>query len=137
MLRSIRERANDENETLAGLLRKCLLLGAETGSSSLRDWARLELNGYSDEATLPEYRRVSGVPMTMDSISGNNWATGQTVTRSQLPLAAREYVSEFVFLTQPVEELERLAQEKTLHFKLAVWPQPKQCGIGRSVLSNR
>lgn len=117
LLRSIRERAIDENETLAGLLRKCLLLGAETGSSSLRDWARLELNGYSDEATLPEYRRVSGVPMTMDSISGNNWATGQTVTRSQLPLAAREYVSEFVFLTQPVEELERLAQEKSLHFK--------------------
>lgn len=117
LLRSLRERALDESETLAGLLRKCLLLGAETGSSSLRDWARLELNGYTDEATLPEYRKISGVPMTMDSMSGNTWATGQTVTRSQLPVAAREYVSEFLFLTQPMEELERLAQEKTLHFK--------------------
>ncbi|MBM7025313.1 hypothetical protein [Clavibacter zhangzhiyongii] len=35
----------------------------------------------------------------------------------QVPTAAREYVSEFLFLTQPVEELEHLAQETTLYFK--------------------
>ncbi|WP_458117282.1 AbiTii domain-containing protein [Arthrobacter sp. D2-10] len=117
LLRSLRERALDESETLAGLLRKCLLLGAETGSSSLRDWARHELNGYTDEALLPEYRKIPNVPMVMDSMSGNTWMTGQTVTRSQLPAAARQYVSEVLFLTQPVEEFERLAREKALHFK--------------------
>lgn len=117
LLQSLRARALDESETLAGLLRKCLLLGAETGSSSLRDWARLELNGYDGETPVPEYRQLAGAPMTMDSMSGNTWTTGQTISRSQIPTAAREYAPEFIFLTQPVEELERLAQEKSLHFK--------------------
>lgn len=31
LLRSLREHMLDESEPLAGLLRKCLLLGAETG----------------------------------------------------------------------------------------------------------
>lgn len=117
LLRSIRDHVLDENEPLAGLLRKCLLLGAETGSISLRDWARLELNGYEADAALPEYRRVAGVPMTMDSMSGNTWATGQTLTQAEMPPAARQYLSEFLNLTQPVEELARLAAEKSLHFK--------------------
>ncbi|MCJ0700240.1 hypothetical protein FRIG_03675 [Frigoribacterium faeni] len=140
LLQSLRERALDENETLAGLLRKCLLLGAETGSSSLRDWARLELNGYDEEASVPEYRRLAGAHMTMDSISGNTWMTGQTVSRSQIPTAAREYAPELIFLTQPVEEIERLAQEKSLHFKpggLAVaqsmWNQ--ELGPFRSIIN--
>lgn len=117
LLRSLRERALDESESLAGLLRKCLLLGAETGSTALRDWARLELNGYTDEETIPDYRKVPGVPMLVDSTSGNRWAKGQTFTRWQLPAAAREYVPELLFLTQPVEELERLAQEESVRFK--------------------
>lgn len=119
LLQSLRERALDETEPLAGLLRKCLMLGAETGSTSLREWARRELNGYTEEGSIPEYRKIPGVPMSVDSISGNTWARGQTFTRWQLPAAAQEYVTEFLFLTQPVEELERLAQEKTLHFKPA------------------
>jgi hypothetical protein len=43
LLRSLRERLLDESEPLAGLLLACLLLGAETGSESLRKWARSEL----------------------------------------------------------------------------------------------
>ncbi|QHF21162.1 hypothetical protein GTU71_10185 [Rathayibacter sp. VKM Ac-2762] len=119
LLRSLRERALDEGEPLAGLLRKCLLLGAETGSRSLRDWARLELNGYPDDLSLPEYRKVPGAPMTMDSISGNTWTTGQTVTRFDVPAAAREYVTEYLLLMQPVEELEQLAGNKSVQFKPA------------------
>jgi hypothetical protein len=119
LLRSLRERVLDEGEPLAGLLRKCLLLGAETGSVSLRDWARLELNGYVDESSLPDYRKISGVPMSMDSMSGNTWATGQTITRMQLPASTWQYVPEYLFLTQPIEEIGRLAQEKTLRFKPA------------------
>jgi hypothetical protein len=67
LLRSLREHVLDESEPLAGLLRKCLLLGAETGSDALRDWARKELNGYDVEDDLPEYRRLAGVPISMDS----------------------------------------------------------------------
>jgi hypothetical protein len=116
LLRSLRERMLDESEPLAGLLRKCLLLGAETGSVSLREWARYELNGYGDEDEVPEYRRLSGVPISMDSISGNTWATGQTISRFQLPQEAWDYVPETMPFKQPVEELERMTAQKSLSF---------------------
>lgn len=106
----------DESEPLAGLLRKCLLLGAETGSDSLREWARKELNGYGDGDEVPDYRKVNGVPISMDSISGNTWAKGQIIDRHQLPQKAREYVPESFSIKQPVEEMEKLAGQKSLSF---------------------
>lgn len=107
----------DEAEPLAGLLRKCLLLGAETGSDALRDWARKELNGYDVEDDVPEYRRLTGVPISMDSMSGNTWATGQIINRLQLPPEAQEYVSETIPMRQPIEELEKLAGQENLSFQ--------------------
>ncbi len=74
----------DESEPLAGLLRKCPLLGAETGSDALRDWARRELNGYAEE-DVPNYRKLQNVPISMTSISGNTWTKGQVIDRLQLP----------------------------------------------------
>lgn len=117
LLRSLREVMLDETEPLAGLLRKCLLLGAETGSESLRTWARAELKGYPPEGDdVPAYRKLHGVPMVMDSMSGNTWAKGQNLARLQVPAKAREYVPEFISFVQPVEELAQLAQQKHLNF---------------------
>lgn len=116
LLRSIRERLLDESEPLAGLLRKCLLLGAETGSDALRQWARRELNGYDGEEGVPEYRKLSGVPISMDSISGNTLAKNQIVDRLNLPQESLEFVPEAIAMRQPIEELEALAKEKRLSF---------------------
>lgn len=116
LLRSLRQHLLDESEPLAGLLRKCLLLGAETGSNSLREWARKELNGYGDEDEVPEYRKVQSVPISMDSMSGNMWTKNQIITRHQLPQAAWEYVPEEFPFKQPIEELEQLAAKGGLSF---------------------
>lgn len=64
LLRSLRHHMLDESEPLAGLLRKCLMLGAETGSDSLRQWARRELNGYGAEDKLPTYRKLGFPPLS-------------------------------------------------------------------------
>jgi len=112
----LRETLLDESEPLAGLLRKCLLLGAETGSEALRDWARKELNGYGDEDDVPTYRKVRGMPMAMDSISGNTWARNQIIDRHQLPPDAWKYVPDEFPFKQPIEELEQLAGRKQLSF---------------------
>lgn len=116
LLRSLREVLLDESQPLAGLLRKCLLLGAETGSDSLREWARNELNGYGDADQVPDYRMIHGVPISVDSTSGNYWTKGQIIDRFQLPQRAWEYVPEEFPFRQPVEELERLAEQKRLSF---------------------
>ena len=104
----------DESEPVAGLLRKCLVLGAETGSQQLREWARAELNGYSSDDVLPAYRKLFGPPLVMDSMSGNTWATGQTVTRLEVPASAREYVLEFISFVQPIEELQQMSSSRSL-----------------------
>lgn len=116
LLRSIRAVMLDEAEPLARLLRKCLLLGAETGSASLREWARRELNGYEGVEEVPDYRKVHDVPISMDSVSGNFWSKGQIISRMNLPQRAWEYVPEEFPFRQPVEELEQLAATKRLSF---------------------
>lgn len=116
LLQSLRERILDEDEPLAGLLRKCLALGMETNSSSLRDWARSELLGYSDDSELPDYRKTPLPPIKMDSVSGNRTITGQIITRLQIPPEAREYVAEEFHFRQPVEELEELSKQESLSF---------------------
>jgi hypothetical protein len=97
-------------------LRKCLLLGAETGSESLRQWARYELNGYDEDVDVPTYRLLPSLPIKVDSISGNTWAKGQIFDRVQLPLEAQKGVPESFPLRQPVEELESLAGKSSLSF---------------------
>lgn len=117
LLQALRARILDESEPLAGLLRKCLLLGAETGSEALREWARRELNGYDSDEDVPEYRKVRGVPISFSSISGTYWTKGQTIDRLQLPSETWEYVPEVFPFKQPVEELERYASEESLRFR--------------------
>ena len=116
LLRSIRDLMLDEREPLPGLLRKCLLLGAETGSKALRDWARSELNGYDDEARVPNYRVVHSVPISMDSMSGPTWMTGRIIDRHALPQESWQYVPEELMLRQPIEELQELSTQKRVKF---------------------
>ncbi|GAA4691993.1 hypothetical protein GCM10025781_06500 [Kocuria gwangalliensis] len=116
LLSSLRDRVLDESEPLAGLLRKCLLLGAETGSESLRQWARYELSGYDEDVDVPSYRLLPPLPIKVNSISGNTVVTGQTLNRLQLPAEALEGVPESFPLRQPVEELESLTGRSSISF---------------------
>lgn len=130
LLRSLRDHLLDESEPVAGLLRKCLLLGAETGSQALREWARQELRGYDDHDDVPEYRKARDISMLMNSISGNTTVSNQPVDRLQVPPDARKYISEETEFRQPVEELEKLASQESVAFTspgltaaIAVWNQ--------------
>ncbi|UFU05496.1 hypothetical protein [Ruania halotolerans] len=116
LLQSLRARVIDESESLAGLLRKCLMLGAETGSDALQAWARYELQGYGADVDVPEYRLLQSPPIKVDSMSGAKWVTDQPFDRLQLPLEAREYVPERLPFRQPIDELEDLAGSSTLTF---------------------
>ncbi|WP_396659179.1 hypothetical protein [Microbacterium oxydans] len=116
LLTSLRNHMLDESEPLAGLLRKCLMLGAETGSDSLRQWARKELNGYTSDDELPGYRKLPLPTVSADTMSGNTWAKNMTYSVLQLPSKAREVLGDDFPLYQPVEELEQLATHKSLSF---------------------
>ncbi|MGB7447584.1 MAG: hypothetical protein WA892_00490 [Ornithinimicrobium sp.] len=115
LLQSLRARLLDESEPLAGLLRICLMLGAETRSEALREWARLELGGYSDSNTVPSYRELGAV-ILYDSISGNTWATGLSINPLQLPGDAHDDLPAELTFAQPIEELEQLSKKESMSF---------------------
>lgn len=117
VLQSLRARVLDETEPIAGLLRKCLILGADTGSDALRDWARLELNGYGDNDEVPSYRRFPNPTIMYDSMSGNTWMTNGTIDALQLPAEAREDMPDHLACKQPIEELEELAKRESVSMR--------------------
>ena len=84
------------------------MLGAVTESDELRRWAGRELRGYGDEEPVPEYRRLA-LPLFIDSVSGNFWATGQSISPHQIPAKYREWLPDRVEFKQSVEELEKMS----------------------------
>lgn len=96
---------------VAGILRKCMVLGGESGSEALRDWARRrELQGYPDIEDLPRYRLIPA-PLLIDGIAGYNHVTRQPISPAALPDVAQEFISEEVPLTEGVASLESLAMK--------------------------
>jgi hypothetical protein len=61
LLREIQRDAVDGNFDLSTLLRKCVVLAARLGHQPLNNWAQWELNGYSEERDVPNYRILKGV----------------------------------------------------------------------------
>lgn len=116
LLSSLRAHVLDESEPLGGLLRKCLLLGAETGSEPLRQWARKELTGYDEADDVPSYRKLPTPPIRADTLSGNTWATNMSYSLIDLPTAAREHIRDGLPLHHPIEELERIALQESISF---------------------
>jgi hypothetical protein len=108
ILKELREQVLDESQSLVGLLRKCLALGAVTGSEELRTWATSELKGYPDDAIVPEYRQLRA-PLFVDTMSGYTHTTGQQIDRIQVPEDFRKYVPEKLHLKQPIQDLAEMA----------------------------
>lgn len=58
LLKEIEDSAVDGTTDISVLLRKCKVLAARLGSAELGDWVDRELNGYGNEAPLPDYRII-------------------------------------------------------------------------------
>ena len=115
ILRDLREQVLDESQSLPGLLRKCLALGAITGSDQLRAWATNELKGYPTDVPLPPYRELVA-PMFIDRRGGVEYARGMQINHLHIPSDLRQYVPETVDFRQSVDELAALANStETAH----------------------
>ncbi|MCP2317943.1 hypothetical protein APR12_003296 [Nocardia amikacinitolerans] len=115
LLRNLRERVLDESESLAGLLRTCLALGAVTRSEVLRSWASSELKGYEGRAEVPDYRKLR-LPLYLDSMSISQvYVPGQSVSRYMAPADAQDLIPELVSFRAPIEDLAGMADSKETH----------------------
>ena len=56
LLRDIQQAAVDSDTDITELLRKCKILAARLGNEEFKQWVDNELNGYSTDDSLPQYR---------------------------------------------------------------------------------
>lgn len=56
----LQELASDERCSVAGLLRKALLVATKLNLDHAQEWIRHELNGYDDPKQIPTYRQIVG-----------------------------------------------------------------------------
>lgn len=98
------------NDPVALTLRKVIVLGGRAGSSTLREWAALELNGYDTLDATPSYRRISA-PIMVDVQLGNHWRTGQTISPSIIPEFARELFESGPVLFDGIGSIEAMAAD--------------------------
>lgn len=109
LLHQIESGALNNKTDLADLLRKCIALGGQAGSTELRDWARRELDGYrgvGDE--LPTYRRITA-PLLVDGIRDNWQFTRKQISTLELPDFATNAFTGGMAITFGVGELQRIA----------------------------
>jgi hypothetical protein len=117
-LRNLRNRVLDEEAAVAGLLRTCVMLGSHTGSDKLKKWAQAELHGYSDDAELPDYRKLL-LPLYMNSQGGPNFRRGEPISVFHLPEDMQEAVSGPLQFRNPIHELAELADSADSSFQLS------------------
>lgn len=109
LLDQVERGALNPRHDLSDLLRKVIALGGQAGSADLRDWARLELDGYAAEApeAVPAYRVVQA-PINANGSDGFRSFTSMMIGPFDLPDFTQEYFRGGLRLTMGVAELELL-----------------------------
>lgn len=101
----------DGTAPLTRMLQKCVLLANSIGSTDLRDWARLELDGYSGVADVPDCRKLHA-DLCLSAQSGPNTINRQTIDPASLPAKVRELgVGNDVVIRHGIAEIEHMAAQ--------------------------
>jgi hypothetical protein len=116
LLAQIEADVADDRVALSSLLQRCVALGRQSGSETMRDWARQELNGYVSTDAVPDYRHVPAALMAFITNSSGYNGRPQRFTDSVFPRQIQEIIREKVDLevaifTQGVGELESLVSQ--------------------------
>ncbi|MGC5225441.1 hypothetical protein ACPW96_22990 [Micromonospora sp. DT81.3] len=100
-----------DEKPLDTLLRKLILLGGNTGSAELRDWASMELRGYEKQDELPSYRSVHA-PLQIDGSVPGGSIRHQTIGALDIPDFARDEIKEVVPLRMGVREIRGMVDQQ-------------------------
>ena len=121
LLQEIEDGASGDGMSLGTLLHKCLVLASRLGSQPAIDWIEWELNGYPEDATLPDYRMLSLI------IKANMVDFGKQVTGWSVPPAFLGKDSDLwtkLRYRNSVVSIEHLLRntEATVHFQMGNLP---------------
>lgn len=92
------------------VLQKLILLGGNTESPELREWAASELRGYPNRDQLPAYRYVSA-PLQIDGTVPGGIVRHETISTMDLPDFAQDDLDETVPLQMGVREIQSMIEQ--------------------------
>jgi hypothetical protein len=125
---AIRDTAVDGSSDLATLLRNCRILASEIKNQALAEWAKSELDGYSETAELPEYRILRNMVHLGNFVGiAGSGINNFPLEISRLPEQVREHFS-VRELRQGVQELKQLIGSYTDKFIQLSW-EPEIYGV--------
>jgi hypothetical protein len=112
LIEEIQDDALNPGVPLSTALRKLVALGGEAGSSELREWASLELEGYTGhgDVDLPEYRRVPAT-IQLDGATMTHAIRGQQIGPHHFPADIRDTIKEEQPLPQPIGTIESMISQ--------------------------
>jgi hypothetical protein len=105
LLDKIIDLAIDNQQPLSVLLRQCIVLAYELKNPELKGWANHELNGYPDDAKVPEYR-VARAGATGKFNAGYAFPTVSRPIPASLMEPEHRWAAETVRLAEPVSAYE-------------------------------
>src|SRR4029078_5903796 len=110
LLDEIIDAATDPKESVAETLRKCLILAFKLKNEKLKRWVEGELNGFSRDGEIPEYRKIS-----LHS-KGNFQGYGAWMPNRPLPMGTLEEkhrkILEPAILSEPIASYEANAAKQ-------------------------
>lgn len=131
LLRDIQDSAVDSQVQLTSLLRKCKILSVRLGSAEFEKWIDNELNGYSLEDTVPEYR------VLQVNSKGHFSGPFRSIRYADIPLSRiPEELHEILhtsFLTQSIASLESLVENATNGSAMEPWGPDLVAYVGRNI----
>jgi len=115
--------AQDDQQSLPNLLRRCLTLASELKNDQLKKWANQELDGYQDAFDqVPAYRKVHAVAYGAFAGQFQAWA-GKHIIIPAVMEKEHRYRAETVHLIQSVSSLDNLLKTDTTKGVIAAhWP---------------
>ena len=111
----------DESSSIAGVLRRCLVLSYQLNNDSLKVWVESELNGYGSEIPLPHYRKV-GAPAKGLFLGPLQSSISDQPIPSAILKEEHRHFAESVKLTEPIAAYEELRKKDGAGKAVIEWP---------------
>lgn len=135
LLRDIQETAVGADSDVASLLRKCKILAVRLGNAEFKQWVDLELNGYDDPTSLPEYRKLQ-----VESVGHFSGAFGSSMRNAPIPPSClpKELQDKvrYSYMMQPISAYTSLVDKAKRSNAQENWPADLVAYVGQGIYQN-
>ena len=135
LLREIQADAIDANVDISVVLRKCKILAARLGNEDFKLWVEHELNGYTSEEDVPEYRILHVESYGHFSGFRGSGVRNAPIPPSSIPEQFRDFIK-ISYMMQPISFYVSLIKKESSSSDVLKepWPADLIASVGSNIL---